>query len=87
MRANNQSGSTTLSRYAKDYIAFNGMKSGMCGSASNKEIIVPVRGPQGLSVVTDDVSSPTVEEGFRIEYSYLHQCDGATNFFKFPIAK
>jgi len=71
----------------QDYIAFNGMKSGMCGSASNKEIIVPVRGPQGLSVVTDDVSSPSVEEGFRIQYSYLHQCDGATSFFKFPTAK
>jgi len=71
----------------QDYITFNGMKSGMCGATSNKEIILPINGPQGLSIVTDGIHSPSTDQGFRIQYSFIHNCDNTTNFFNFPTAK
>lgn len=71
----------------QDYISFNGLKSCLCGTAMQKEVIIPLEGPQGFHVVTDDVYVPGAEVGYRIEYNYLHHCDKATKFFKFPKAK
>jgi len=71
----------------QDYIAFNGLKSGLCGSTTNKEIILPLNVPQGLNIVTDGLYSPSTDQGFRIQYSFLDNCDTDTNFFAFPTAK
>jgi hypothetical protein len=67
-----------------DYIVFNGEKTAICGATSQaKDIILPVSGPQGLTLHTDDLHIPKADVGFILEYKYLHNCTD-TVFYKYP---
>jgi len=70
----------------QDYISFNGMKSGICGSAENKEIILAMNGPQGFTYATERGSTKNTD-GFSMKYSFIHHCHKRTNYFKYPTAK
>jgi len=69
-----------------DYLVFNGEKTAMCGSLSKgaRDVVLPVRGPQGLTLHTDQIHIPKADAGFHIEYEYLHNCHGV-EFYKYPV--
>ena len=47
-----------------DYLVFNGEKTAMCGSLSKgaRDVVLPVRGPQGLTLHTDQIHIPKVRK-------------------------
>eukprot|EP00088_Acartia_fossae_P006062 TRINITY_DN1276_c0_g1_i2.p1 TRINITY_DN1276_c0_g1~~TRINITY_DN1276_c0_g1_i2.p1 ORF type:complete len:472 (-),score=85.33 TRINITY_DN1276_c0_g1_i2:72-1487(-) len=68
----------------QNYMSINGMKSGICGQTADKEIILPIHGPQAVNFVHERPSKTA--EGYSINYEYLHSCKAA-QFFKYPNAK
>jgi len=68
----------------QNFMSINGMKSGICGFAEEKEIILPIDGPQAINYVHEELS--TFPETYEITYDYLHNCEGV-EFFKYPSAK
>jgi len=69
-----------------DYVVFNGEKTCICGGINNaKDIILPVKGPQGFTVRSDASHIPLADVGYHMEYEYLHNCTG-TVFYKYPSA-
>jgi len=67
------------------YLIFNGQKSGICGAAENKEVIIPSQGPQGFTVVHE--ANSTKQCKLNVDYEYLYGCDSRTNYFKYPSPK
>jgi len=68
----------------QNFMSINGMKSGICGFAEDKEIILPIDGPQAINYVHEELSA--FPETYEITYDYLHNCEGV-EFFKYPSAK
>jgi len=68
-----------------DFISFNGEKTSVCGAVANREMILPLRGSQGLKIHSDSKYSKS-EVGFRIKYRYLRDCEGAP-YFRYPQLK
>ena len=50
-----------------DYISFQGEKTGMCGSAGSREVVLPVRGAQGVFMHSDSTHSKS-EAGYKMQY-------------------
>jgi len=69
----------------QNYVAINGMKSGVCGHTQDKEIILPISGPQAVNYIYED-SESSEKDGYSIEYSYINNCKN-TNYYKYPSAK
>lgn len=68
----------------QNFLSINGMKSGICGFAEDKEIILPIDGPQAINYVHEELSS--FPDTYEIIYDYLHNCEGV-QYFKYPNAK
>merc|ERR1712200_158732 len=69
----------------QNYVAINGMKSGVCGHTQDKEIILPISGPQAVNYIYED-SESSEKDQYSIEYSYINNCKN-TNYYKYPSAK
>jgi len=69
----------------QNYIGINGMKSGVCGHTQDKEIILPISGPQAVNYIYEEGES-SERDRYSIEYSYINNCKN-TNFYKYPSAK
>jgi len=68
----------------QNFLSINGMKSGICGYAETKEIILPIDGPQGFNYVYEELAlSP---EHYEITYEYIHRCDNI-QYYKYPNTK
>jgi len=65
-----------------DYISFQGEKTCMCGSTVARELVLPIRGAQGVHMHTDGEQYKS-ESGFKMTYRYIKDCDGL-GFFKYP---
>eukprot|EP00092_Neocalanus_flemingeri_P029391 GFUD01031908.1.p1 GENE.GFUD01031908.1~~GFUD01031908.1.p1 ORF type:complete len:518 (+),score=114.79 GFUD01031908.1:75-1628(+) len=68
-----------------DYISFSGEKTGMCGTALAREVVLPVRGVQGVTMHSDSVFSKS-EAGFKMQYRYIRECVGL-QYFRYPQPK
>lgn len=69
-----------------DFLKFRGEKTGICGKGDGREMVLPVKGPMGLSFRSDTSNIPEADVGYRLEYEYLHQC-GDLQYFKYPVTK
>eukprot|EP00091_Calanus_sinicus_P015775 TRINITY_DN34456_c0_g1_i1.p1 TRINITY_DN34456_c0_g1~~TRINITY_DN34456_c0_g1_i1.p1 ORF type:complete len:123 (-),score=35.59 TRINITY_DN34456_c0_g1_i1:81-425(-) len=69
-----------------DFLKFRGEKTGICGKGDGREMVLPVKGPMGLSFRSDSSNIPGADVGYRLEYEYLHEC-GGLQFFKYPVTK
>jgi len=69
-----------------DFLKFRGEKTGICGKGDGREMILPVRGPMGLTFQSDSSNIPGADVGYDIEYRYLHDCEGL-QYFKYPSTK
>jgi len=65
-----------------DYISFQGEKTCMCGSAVSREVVLPIRGAQGVHMHSDYISSKS-ETGFKMKYRYIRDCAGL-EYYKYP---
>jgi len=68
-----------------DYISFRGEKTGMCGSAVAREVVLPVRGGQGVTMHSDHQFSKS-EVGYKMQYRYIRDCQGL-QYFRYPQPK
>jgi len=68
-----------------DYISFQGEKTGMCGSAVSREVVLPVRGAQGVFMHSDSTYSK-LETGYKMQYRYIRDCEGL-QYFRYPQPK
>jgi len=70
----------------EDYLKLRGEKTGICGKAQGRDMILPVRGNVGLTFQSDSSNIPGADVGYRIEYEYLHNCD-TIQYYKYPSTK
>jgi len=68
-----------------DYIVFRGEKTGICGSAESREIVLPIRGVQGIFMHTDNAHNSN-DMGFKVNYRYIRDCSEHM-FFRYPHLK
>jgi len=70
----------------EDYLKLRGEKTGICGKAQGRDMILPLRGNVGLTFQSDSSNIPGADVGYRIEYEYLHNCD-TIQYYKYPSTK
>jgi len=70
----------------EDYLKFHGEKTGICGRAEGRDMVLPLRGNVGLTFQSDGTNIPGADVGYRIEYEYLHNCD-TIQYYKYPSTK
>jgi len=66
-----------------DFLKFRGEKTGLCGRGTGRQVVLPVRGPAGLTFTSDSQHIPQADVGYNIEYEFLHECSNL-QYFKYP---